>query len=409
VLIADPERFRSGLRASTTVKQGSYRFLTEPECSMPPPDDNEELRLYDRLCKVLTLPGKLDELIVALRLDAGFLTEGAAPARLARLILDQLKLREPPELDRLAPLLGVGRKAAAPAKTPPRCILFLAASPLGKAPLELGREATLIRENLSRGESGRGFAVEGIKATTASELSDYFLRLKPEIVHFSGHGLPTGELVLVDPDGSARPVDPDAVAGLFAALPTKPKSVILNACYSRVLAAKLAEHVECVIGMSRAIGDAAALRFAEGFYRAIAYGNEVRTAFDLGCAQVGLAGLPDAVVPHFTTRAGDYAALPREPDVSRGSYDVARGLDEDGTRLYQLWFGTNRRPVDPLDPASGFGSVDDEKLHYGTCQVSVPKWHWIGSVGSPFWKRWLTWTDDRLTLVRLERVLEADF
>ena len=375
---------------------------------MPSSGYDEDKRLYDRLSKVLRLPGKLDELIVFLSLDPAYLNESAPPARLARLILDQLTLREPPELDRLAPLLGLGPKPVSP-KQPSSSILILAANPVAGVPLQLDREAGLIRENLSRGEAGRAYAVEVVRATTASELSDYFLRLKPELVHFSGHGLPTGELVLVDPTGTARPVDADAISRLFAALPTKPKCVVLNACYSRVLATKLAVHVEFVVGMSRAIGDSAAPRFSEGFYRGIAYGNDSRTAFDLGCAQVGLAGLPDAVVPHFTTRGTDHVALPEALEISRDRPDVDRGPAQDGPRLYPLWFGTNRRPLDRLDPASGFGLGDDQRLHYGTCQVAVPRSHKIGSIGSPFWKRWLSCTDDRLRLVRVEHQAEDDF
>lgn len=274
---------------------------------MPTADEDEYKRLYDRLIRVLKLPGKLDELIVALGLETAYLNENDASARIARLILDQLTLREPPELDRLAPLLGVGPRPVPP-KKPTSCILILAANPVADVPLQLDREAGLIRENLSRGEAGRGYAVEESRATTASELSDYFLRLKPELVHFSGHGLPTGELVLVDQSGTANPVDADAIVGLFAALPSKPRCVVLNACYSRTLATKLAAHVESVVGMSRAIGDAAALRFSEGFYRGIAYGNDARTAFDLGCA-----GRPGRIARLRRAPLHDARGRPRRP------------------------------------------------------------------------------------------------
>ncbi len=217
--------------------------------------------------------------------------------------------------------------------------------------------------------------------------------------------------MLVDPDGYARPVDPDAVASLFAALPTKPKWVILNACYSRVLAAKLAEHVECVIGMSRAIGDAAALRFAEGFYRAIAYGNNARTAFDLGCARSAWPACPTRSCRTSRPAGRSTPRMSAEPDIPRNWLDVEPGTGSG--RLGGLLFTLVRhQPATARHPRHRVGvrlASDDQQLHYGTCHVAVPRSHRIGSVGSPFSKRWLTCTDDLLRLVRLERLAEADF
>ena len=86
-----------------------------------------------------------------------------------------------------------------------------------------------------------------------------------------------------------------------------------------------------------------------------------------------------------------------------------RGLSQDaegsGDR-YTVWFGTNRR----LEEAGGqvrFTGERDRQVHYGWCRVAVPKSHRIGSIGSPWWKRLLTLTDDRLKIVKTT-VLEAD-
>ena len=173
--------------------------------------------------------------------------------------------------------------------------------------------------------------------------------------------------------------------------------------------------------MSREIGDGAALKFSEGFYRALAYGNTLKRGLQPpDAAQVGLDGLPDVVVPHFRTRETDEIEMWTEMEVSRGWPEASRSVaesfdaddeseDDDAPKLYPLWFGTNRAPLDPKKPSSGFGSDDDRQLHYGTCQVAVPKSHRIGSVGSSFWKRLLTWTDDRLKLVKLDPLKEDMF
>jgi hypothetical protein len=60
--------------------------------------------------------------------------------------------------------------------------------------------------------------------------------------------------------------------------------------------------------MARGIGDESALRFADGFYRGLAFGEDYATAFRLGCAKIDLAALPDALVPHFTSRGEDLIA-----------------------------------------------------------------------------------------------------
>jgi hypothetical protein len=82
----------------------------------------------------------------------------------------------------------------------------------------------------------------------------------------------------------------------------------------------------------------------------------------------------------------------------------------DTPRLYPVWFGTNRRPVDPQNMSKGFSAQrDDTKVHYGLCKVAVPKSHKFGSVGSSWWKRLLTLTDDRLKLKELSVLEEAAF
>jgi esterase/lipase superfamily enzyme len=68
---------------------------------------------------------------------------------------------------------------------------------------------------------------------------------------------------------------------------------------------------------------------------------------------------------------------------------------------YRVWYATTRRPNDPLNVSKGFSATRDDTVHYGSCRVFIPKSHKIGSIGSPWWKRMLTLTDDRLRLLDL--------
>jgi esterase/lipase superfamily enzyme len=65
---------------------------------------------------------------------------------------------------------------------------------------------------------------------------------------------------------------------------------------------------------------------------------------------------------------------------------------------YPVWFGTDRVPIDASNPALGFGSAPDDRLHYGKRIVRIPLSHQPGELGSPLWRRLLTGVDDRLTL-----------
>lgn len=66
--------------------------------------------------------------------------------------------------------------------------------------------------------------------------------------------------------------------------------------------------------------------------------------------------------------------------------------------VYRVWYGTNRKPVNPRNIAKGFGAESDERIHYGACQVTIPKSHRFGELGSPWWERWFFMFDDRLKL-----------
>jgi esterase/lipase superfamily enzyme len=276
-------------------------------------------------------------------------------------------------------------------------ILVLSANPIGTDRLQLDKEANLIRERSQEGEVGKNYIVKVERAVQAEELSKYLLQYQPLILHFSGHGSPSGEIILNNSQGQAQPVSPEALAELLAVLQGRIECVVLNACFSLEKADALADKVSCVVGMSKEIDDQSAVTFAAGFYRGLGFGRGYYTAFELGRNEIKLLNLPDSAAPHFITR--DTSLLQQEavkPRVTRTVPPFTSQSTE--ATLYPLWFGTNRKPKNAQDLSLGFSGERDRQLHYGTCQVAVPKSHKIGSTGSPFWQRLLTFTDDRLKL-----------
>jgi esterase/lipase superfamily enzyme len=76
---------------------------------------------------------------------------------------------------------------------------------------------------------------------------------------------------------------------------------------------------------------------------------------------------------------------------------------------YVVWYGTNRRPNDPGNWGKGYSAMRDNVVHYGSCRVFIPESHKIGSIGSPWWKRLVTMTDDRLRLLGIDELQQSDY
>jgi esterase/lipase superfamily enzyme len=302
-------------------------------------------------------------------------------------------------------------------------ILIFAANPMETDRLQIDAEIRIIRQRLEEDSFGRDYQVESEWAARATDLSKFLMQYKPVIVHFSGHGSPTGDIVLQDDTGGVAPLSVEKLANLFKILKGSTGCVVLNACYSFERANLLADYVGCVVGMEKAIGDPSALRFSAGFYRGIAFGKNYRDAFRLGCNEIDLAALPDSSIPQFTTRNESivsetvvetgHASTSLKAPARTWLGPVQKGIETelpDGPRLYPVWFGTNRRPEDSQDLGKGFSAdraVDDATVYFGICHVAVPKSHKFGSVGSAWWKRLLTANDDRLRLTDI-RSLDKD-
>lgn len=176
-------------------------------------------------------------------------------------------------------------------------ILFLAADPTDASRLRLGEELREIQEKLQLAKLRDLFTLNQRMSVRPADLSQALLDLKPEVVHFSGHGMSTGELCFEDEIGKTHPIHPDALADLFEQFADHIKCVMLNACYSEYQAKAIVKHVDYVVGMNKAIGDKAAIAFAIGFYQALGAGRSIEDAFKLGCVQIKLKGIAENLTP----------------------------------------------------------------------------------------------------------------
>lgn len=188
-------------------------------------------------------------------------------------------------------------------------ILFLAANPVDTDTLRLDEEMRAIDRAMRAAEFRDRFEIDQHWAVRVGDLQEALLRFRPNIVHFSGHGTDASEIVLQTESGAVQAVPQEALSRLFSVLRDNVRCVVLNACYSETQAQAIAESIDCVVGMTSAVGDDAAIEFATAFYRAIGYGRDVQTAFDLGTNQIGLEGLPDVDIPHLVARKATAAEV----------------------------------------------------------------------------------------------------
>ncbi len=201
------------------------------------------------------------------------------------------------------PPTSATQRAAKPIK-----ILFLAANPSDSTRLRIDEEARAIDQALRQAES-RNITILSHWAVRIDDLQELLLRHQPDIVHFSGHGSADDQIILQDASGASAPVPTHALRSLFRILKDNVRCVVLNACYSQHQAEAIAEVIDCVIGMSDAISDEAARRFASAFYSGLGYARSLQTAFDLGSNLIELNNLPEADKPQLIAPRLDPATL----------------------------------------------------------------------------------------------------
>lgn len=211
-------------------------------------------------------------------------------------------------------------------------ILFLAANPIETDRLALDREARAIQVELERSGYRDRFELVTHWAAEPLDLLRGLRKLRPTVVHFSGHGskndVPTGNLsgqalhrdivrqpgfhanepqhglFFHGPDGRAQLVSTAALEDTFDAAGSSVKLVVLSGCYSELQADALLAHVSCVVGMRGSIRDDAARSFAIGFYGGLGERESVAAAYKQGCAAISLEGLRDDNHPQLRVRNG---------------------------------------------------------------------------------------------------------
>lgn len=195
-------------------------------------------------------------------------------------------------------------------------ILILAANPQDTDRLRLDEEVREIQAALEASRNRDAFEVMTRWAVRVDDLQKVLLDHNPQIVHFSGHGDGDRGLILEDELGQARMVSTDALAKLFSLFQDTIQCVCLNACYSEVQAEAIHAAIPFVVGMNQPIGDKAAIKFAQGFYRAIGANRSIEEAYEFGCNAIDLQNHPHVSVRVIKPQPEGASAMSKPPITS---------------------------------------------------------------------------------------------
>lgn len=160
-------------------------------------------------------------------------------------------------------------------------ILILASNPKGTNQLELLKEVSKLQEAIQRSQYSARFSEDFRVLQSQTDLRRHILDVKPQIVHFCGHGEKEG-LLLEDDWGRVKLAKNEFIADLLKNFAERIECVLLNACDTEPLADEIVKDLNYVIGMTQPVFDDAAIAFSQGFYDTLGAGESIERAFEVG-------------------------------------------------------------------------------------------------------------------------------
>jgi hypothetical protein len=183
-------------------------------------------------------------------------------------------------------------------------VLFLASNPADAQQLRLDEEARSIADMIRKAKHRDSVSFESRWAVQPMDVLQAINELNPTIVHFSGHGSDSDEIVFQDTGGNAKLVSKEAIVQTMMASSSDLRLVFFNTCYSYNQAEAVTHHIEAAIGMNTSIGDDAARVFSSQFYSAIGFGLSIQKAFDQAKALLMMEGLREEDTPELFVQEG---------------------------------------------------------------------------------------------------------
>lgn len=136
------------------------------------------------------------------------------------------------------------------ANMPPKIkTLLLASNPRDTPRIDIEKEFREIDEKIRATKHRDSVELIPALAVRPKDLLQLFNQHEPHIVHFSGHGCESGEIILEGDNNQSDQIHGEAIKDLFRVMKGNIRVVLLNSCYSEPQAQSIAEVIDCAIGM----------------------------------------------------------------------------------------------------------------------------------------------------------------
>jgi TIR domain len=193
------------------------------------------------------------------------------------------------------------RTVIATSKTKPARVHFLACD-TGRG-LDFKTQRGLISNALRQSHYATQLKLKAELDVTDSNIFDKLNKYQPHVVHISGNQN-AGDVLLPTSDGGEVIISDDALAGFLSSLGRQVRIAIIDTCYSYSCAKRVAEVVDCALGVSDFIYDDEAIRFYEIFYQAMAAGQSVGDAHGQAVSALRFKHVPSKRIPKLCMRPG---------------------------------------------------------------------------------------------------------
>jgi tetratricopeptide (TPR) repeat protein len=165
-------------------------------------------------------------------------------------------------------------------------ILMLSANPDNNEISRRRAEVKEIRNALGRANNsdGQRFDLEERLTTSATDISQEILEVKPYIINISGHenGI-EGVTLQTNPTNNTSIKSEELIADLFKHHAENIKCIILNGCYSESQAREIIKHIEFIIGISQDPQSEFAITFLDEFYYFLGTSRSIKDSYNAGC------------------------------------------------------------------------------------------------------------------------------
>lgn len=201
---------------------------------------------------------------------------------------------------------GAKRARKGSAKLPKKLtVLYLTSSPESEDRLRVDAEVRYVQNEIRGSVFRDKIALELRPAADLSTILDGLNDLRPQIVHFSGHG-GTGGIAGDDgavEESEAQDIDYGLLRSALSSTDSPPRVLVLNACDTLDGADRLLDAVEVVVAMSDSITDIGATTFSARFYAAIGGGQSIASAVGQAKSAMKAAMLHEEDLPTVIHRA----------------------------------------------------------------------------------------------------------